>query len=106
MSLEAVKSYFLTWLPLGGLVAILAVAVIVWQVGWTITGEPFKINLDRLNPISGMKKIVSLRSLVELLKGLLKAAVFAVVIYTAIRDYLPDTLRAMQVAPITATKQK
>ena len=96
LSLEAVKSYFLTWLPLGGLVAILAVAVIVWQVGWTVTGEPFKINLDRLNPISGMKKIISLRSLVELLKGLLKAAVFAVVIYTAIRDYLPDTLRAMQ----------
>ena len=63
LSLEAIKSYFLTWLPLGGLVAILAVAVIVWQVGWTVTGEPFKINLDRLNPISGMKKIVSLRSL-------------------------------------------
>ena len=49
LSLEAVKDYFLTWLPLGGLIAILAVAVIVWQVGWTITGEPFKINLDRLN---------------------------------------------------------
>ena len=95
-SLEAFKQYFLSWLPLGLLVALLAVAVVVWQVGWTITGEPLKIKLDRLNPISGMKKIISLRSLVELLKGLLKAAVFAVVIYAAIRDYLPGALKAMQ----------
>ena len=96
LSFEAVKSYFFSWLPLGVMVAVLAVALVVWQVGWTITGEPFKINLDRLNPISGMKKIVSLRSLVELIKGLLKAAVFAVVIYAAIKDYLPASLRAMQ----------
>lgn len=96
LSFEAVKSYFFSWLPLGVMVAVLAVALVIWQVGWTITGEPFKINLDRLNPISGMKKIVSLRSLVELIKGLLKAAVFAVVIYAAIRDYLPSSLKAMQ----------
>ncbi len=96
LSFEAVRNYFYSWLPLGVSVAVLAVAVVVWQVGWAVTGEPFKVNLDRLNPISGMKKIVSLRSLVELIKGLLKAAVFAVVIYAAIRDYLPASLRAMQ----------
>lgn len=96
--IEAVKNYFFSWLPLGLLVVVLAVAVVVWQVGWTITVEPFKLNLGRLNPISGMKKILSLRSLVELLKGLLKAAVFALVIYAAIKDYLPVSLRAMQLS--------
>ncbi len=43
-----------------------------------------------------MKKIISLRSIVELLKGLLKASIFAVMIYNAIRNYLPVSSKTMQ----------
>ena len=96
ISWEAIKDFFFSWLPLGCLVVILSVAVTIYQVGWTITGEPFKPNFGRLNPISGLKKIISLRSMVELLKGLLKATVFAIVIYAAIRDYLPYSSKTMQ----------
>ena len=96
LSWEATKAYFSAWLPLGGLVVLFATSVIVCQVGFTITGEPFKPNFSRLDPFSGMKKIVSLRSIVELLKGLLKASLFAIVIYTAIRDYLPLASKTMQ----------
>ena len=96
LSWEAAKNFFFAWLPLGCLVVVMSVAVIIYQVGWTITVEPFKLNLGRLNPISGMKKIISLRSMVELLKGLLKASLFAIVIYTAIRDYLPYSSKTMQ----------
>ncbi|NLL36927.1 MAG: flagellar biosynthesis protein FlhB [Fretibacterium sp.] len=92
----ALWSYFTSWLPLGLLVMLLSVAVIVWQVGWTITTEPFKFNLDRMNPVSGMKKIISLRSIAELLKGLLKASLFAIVIYIALKDRLPETLKALE----------
>ena len=90
------KDFFISWLPLGGLIAFFSAAAVICQVGWTMTSEPFKPNLGRLNPISGMKKIISLRSVVELLKGLLKAGVFAVVIYSAIKNYLPASSRAMQ----------
>lgn len=96
VSWEAIKDFFFSWLPLGCLVAIFSAAVIICQVGLTMTGEPFKPNFDRLNPISGMKKIISLRSIVELLKGLLKATLFAIVIYVAIRDYLPFSSKTMQ----------
>ena len=96
VSWEAVKNFFFAWLPLGCLVALFSAAVIICQVGWTMTGEPFKPNFGRLNPISGMKKIISLRSIVELLKGLLKASLFAIVIYMAIRDYLPLSSKTMQ----------
>ena len=91
----AVRNYFGSWLLLGIIIAVLVTAVTVRQVGWSITGEPFKPNFGRLNPVSGMKKIISLRSLVELLKGLLKASVFVIVIYIALRDKLPDAVRAM-----------
>ncbi|MBR1671340.1 MAG: flagellar biosynthesis protein FlhB [Fretibacterium sp.] len=96
VSWEAVKRYFFTWLPLGLLISLFATATIIFQVGLKATSEPFKPKFDRLNPISGMKKIISLRSIVELLKGLLKASLFAVLIYTAVRDYLPVSSKTMQ----------
>ena len=71
-------------------------AAVIAQVGFAITGEPFGPKFDRLNPFTGMKKIISLRSCVELLKGLLKASIFAVMIYTAIRSYLPLSSKTMQ----------
>jgi len=96
VSWEAIQDYFISWLPLGLLIALFSVIVLVCQVGFAFTSEPFKPKFDRLNPISGMKKIISLRSIVELLKGLLKASLFAIVIYTAIKNYLPETSKTMQ----------
>ena len=94
---SAVWAYFATWLFLGLIISAIVVAVTIRQVGWTISFKPFKLNFDRMNPISGMKKIISLRSLVELLKGLLKAALLAWVIYVALRDKLPQAVSAMQI---------
>ena len=96
VSWEAIKRYFASWLPLGGLVVLFSTATVIAQVGFAMTGEPFGPKFDRLNPFTGMKKIISLRSCVELLKGLLKASIFAVMIYNAIRSYLPLSSKAMQ----------
>ena len=96
ISWEAVKRYFASWLPLGGIVVLFSTATVIAQVGFAMTGEPFGPKFDRLNPFTGMKKIISLRSCVELLKGLLKASIFAVMIYNAIRSYLPLSSKAMQ----------
>ena len=91
VSWEAVKRYFAAWLPLGGLVVLFSTCTVIAQVGFAMTGEPFGPHFDRLNPFTGMKKIISMRSCVELLKGLLKASIFAVMIYTAIRTNAVDS---------------
>lgn len=96
VSWEAIKRYFASWLPLGGLVVLFSTCTVIAQVGFAMTGEPFGPKFDRLNPFTGMKKIISMRSVVELLKGLLKASIFAVMIYNAIRDYLPVSSKTMQ----------
>lgn len=44
----------------------------VFQVGFLYNEEALQFKLDRLNPVSGFKRILSLRSLVEGLKTLLK----------------------------------
>lgn len=51
------------------------------QVGSLFTTEPLKAKLERINPIQGAKKIFSLRSLVELVKSLLKIAIISACAY-------------------------
>ncbi|HJV47271.1 MAG TPA: flagellar biosynthesis protein FlhB [Bacillota bacterium] len=45
------------------------------QIGFLFTTESLAVQLGKLNPIEGAKKLVSLRSFVELLKSLFKIAI-------------------------------
>jgi len=96
LGLSAVWAYFMTWLLMGLIVCASAVALTVKKVGWEISFKPFTPKLDRMNPISGMKKIISMRSLVELLKSIIKASTFGLLIYIALRDRIPAATSAMQ----------
>jgi flagellar biosynthetic protein FlhB len=63
-----------------------AVIVLVYQVGFVVTTKPFEIKLDRFNPINGLKKIVSLRTLVELCKGVTKASLLLGMLFLVLRN--------------------
>jgi flagellar biosynthetic protein FlhB len=54
------------------------------QMGFLLTGDPLKMKFSKLNPIEGAKKIFSIRSVVELLKSILKLTVVGFVCYTTI----------------------
>ena len=60
------------------------------QVKWRITGKPLKPKLSKINPISGFKKIISVNSLVELVKSVLKLVLLGIVIYNYIMDKRED----------------
>jgi flagellar biosynthetic protein FlhB len=51
------------------------------QVGFLFATEPLKMDWNRLNPIQGLKRIISLRAVVELLKSLLKIGVVGTVTF-------------------------
>ncbi|MCF6093821.1 flagellar biosynthesis protein FlhB [Microaerobacter geothermalis] len=51
------------------------------QIGFLFTAEPLKMNLKRLDPIEGAKKIFSLRAIVELVKAILKIVLVSLVVY-------------------------
>ena len=59
------------------------------QVKWKPTTKPLKPKFNKLNPISGIKRIFSVTKLVELIKSLLKLVVIAIVIYNEIQDQWP-----------------
>lgn len=56
------------------------------QVKWKPTSKPLKPKFKKLNPVSGFKRIFSARSLVELLKAVLKIGVIAYAAYSFLKD--------------------
>lgn len=56
------------------------------QVKWRPTAKPLKPKFSKLNPISGFKKIISLNSLVELIKSILKIGLISYVVYSYLKD--------------------
>ncbi|MBO9540965.1 flagellar biosynthesis protein FlhB [bacterium] len=66
------------------------------QVGMLYTLEPLKPSLNKLNPIQGFKRILSLRGVVETLKGLLKIAVVGSLSYAVISDRYEAIVTAVQ----------
>lgn len=93
---DTVFAMLAPWLPVGLSAAVSALIVTVSQVGFVMTPKPLTLKLDRLNPVSGLKKVFSLRSLVELVKGLLKAALLGFVIYYSLMKETPELVSAIR----------
>jgi len=73
-------------------IAAFLVAIIsnLLQVGFNISFEPLKPNLDNINPMKGLQRIFSKRMLVELLKAFLKIAIIGYVFYGGIKKIFND----------------
>ncbi len=89
---------------IGFLVAFLCDAV---QVKWRPTAKPLRPKFSKLNPISGFKKIISLNSLVELLKSIAKIGLIVYICYSYLKDKWPYilnlySLELMQAIALTA----
>lgn len=57
------------------------------QIGFVLSLEPISPKLERINPMQGFKRIFSRRSLLELIKSVVKIIVVAYVVYTSINKY-------------------
>lgn len=57
------------------------------QVGFVLSIEPITPKLERINPLEGLKRIFSKRSLIELLKSSIKIAILTYVVYSSVKNY-------------------
>ncbi len=74
--------------PFFGLMAVAGVALNIAQSGLLLTGAGLKPRLDRLNPGTGLKRILGKDGLANLLKALAKAAVVGVVVWMTMSGQL------------------
>lgn len=73
-----------------------AILANVMQVGLLLTGHPLMPTLDKLNPINGVKRLFSTKTLVQFAMNLLKLSIVTLVAYRAIHDRCGDILVAME----------
>ena len=80
---KSLSVFFISMAPL--FVANILVALVVesLQTGFILSFEPLTPDFNKLNPIEGMKKFVSLKQFVELFKSILKMTIVISLIYFA-----------------------
>ena len=87
-------------LPFVGVVATLALAVGAGQGRGTLTAQPLQPDWSRLSPIKNLKRFLSPRPLVDLIKALAKILVVGVVVYVALSGGLAELSRLPQSGPV------
>ncbi len=70
------------------------------QVGWKPSLEPMTPKFNKLNPLSGFKRMFSSQSLMELVKAVFKIAVLGFVIYGRIQTEIPTFLMLIDMSLI------
>lgn len=84
--------FFTLAAPVLIVVALVSFISNVSQIGFKFAGEAFKPKLDKLNPLSGIKKILfSAHSLVEIAKSLLKLIIIGLFTYFIVSKLVKDT---------------
>ena len=67
--------------PFLAVTALLAVGVTFFQTKMLVAGESIKPKFNRISPLQGFKRLFSLRSIIEAVKGILKITILLFLIY-------------------------
>ncbi|MDA3130598.1 flagellar biosynthesis protein FlhB [Aliibacillus thermotolerans] len=78
--------------PIMLIAVIFGVGASVLQVGFMFTPEVIKFKLEKVNPLKGLKRIFSLRALVEFLKSMLKITLVGILVFAIIWFHLDSLL--------------
>ncbi len=92
---DVITVIVLTVLPVCLIAMFLGIIPTIAQTKGLFTMKALKPKFSRLNPLSGIKKLFSLQSIVGILKGLIEVVIISVVIYNEIRDRLPKFVMLM-----------
>ncbi|MBL4937981.1 fused FliR family export protein/FlhB family type III secretion system protein [Clostridium sp. YIM B02515] len=86
ITLTALWRIALVILPIIVPIMIMGVLANFIQVGFMVTQEPLKPQLSKINPLKGLKRIFSFRTVIETIKNLIIVSILAYVGYGFIRD--------------------
>lgn len=94
--LGMIENYFMDWYwfflavigPILTAVFLISLVSNISQVGFKITPQALEPKFDKLNPINGIKKIISTHSIVELIKTILKFFLISLFTYFVLKDFI------------------
>ncbi len=98
LSRQTVSEMFSILLPILLVFMLTALVVVFLQTGFLLTSHPLKWNLDKLNPLTGIKKLFSPHTIVLLLINLAKLGVVGAVVYYSVMGQVDRILFASGLA--------
>ena len=84
---------FLPLLPFPLIMAALAVGAMLIQTGPLWVEDVFRLKPSKMNPVNGLKRVVSLRGVVELSKSLMKVGLVVIIVYLVISGDLKQLVQ-------------
>jgi type III secretion protein U len=99
LALEMAKEGLLAVLPFFAASVLTGFVASFAQVGLQITFEPLTPKFDKLNPGEGLKKLISMRSVIDFVKMLAKAALLGGTAWVVCRDLVPLLVGAALLSP-------
>ena len=82
----AFKQMFVFIGPVLFILFFIAIASTVFQIGILFTSEPLTPNLNKINPVEGLKRVFSMKSLVEGMKAIFKFSLVSIVIFMVFKS--------------------
>ncbi|MCH7320950.1 MULTISPECIES: flagellar biosynthesis protein FlhB [Solibacillus] len=92
MYVESLKEMAIITLPIMLVAMIAGIGANFFQFGLLFSTETLKLDLKKMDPIKGIKKIISVRAIVNLVKSLLKVTLIGAVTTIVIIVYLEEVL--------------
>ena len=89
LMVETLKTGIMTVLPFIAASVVLGIVASFGQVGFNLSFEPISPKFDKLNPAEGLKKLFSVRSLIDFLKMVVKAIALGAVLWVLIKGMVP-----------------
>ncbi len=88
-------------LPFFAVGFIVAIVIEIVQVKWKPTTKPLKPKLSKFNPINGVKRLFSVKTLVNLLKQIAILVIIGIVVYNKLKGRMADIYKLYDI-PLTA----
>ena len=89
----------LTALPFLAIAMFVGVISNIIQIGWLVTTKPLEPKFGNLNPLKGVKRLFSFKSVINLLKSIAKMSVLIIAIYMIISREI-DNIPQLAILPI------
>lgn len=95
LSVRVILKIIQIFMPIAGIALITGVALNYMQIGFLFTTKNLKFDLNKINPISGFKRLFSMRNVVEFVKSITKIGIVGYILFRYIVKEAPNFLNAI-----------
>jgi flagellar biosynthetic protein FlhB len=90
LAFDLLQTFLLLLAPICLPLLVAGVVGNISQIGFELHLEPMAPQLSKLNPLAGLKRLFSLRGLVELAKSVLKIVFVGLIVWSVVSSYLTE----------------